>query len=217
MTSSRWPTARPHTRRPPYLAAAYRAAAAPYGLQWHLLAALEYIQGGYMSATVGADSTAEQALASQVEVDGQRAVNPHVLAGAVSSTSGPSAELTALARQLAADGAATSPAKALDTYLKGSGVDSATALTLAQEIGSAGVTSKSGPMLRLTAMKDEAQLLNGLPYVWGGGHTSPAWVVGSGYDCSGFVSEVLHAGGFLGSPDTTQDLPDSTGITTGAG
>lgn len=66
-------------------------------------------------------------------------------------------------------------------------------------------------------MLEEARLLNGLPYVWGGGHTDPAWVVGTGYDCSGFVSAVLHAGGYLSSPDTTQTLPGSSGIRDGPG
>jgi hypothetical protein len=35
------------------------------------------------------------------------------------------------------------------------------------------------------------------PYVWGGGHGS---FESSGYDCSGSVSYVLHAGGLLSSP-----------------
>ncbi|MDE3134484.1 MAG: C40 family peptidase [Acidobacteriota bacterium] len=66
-------------------------------------------------------------------------------------------------------------------------------------------------------MLNEAHLLNGLPYVWGGGHTDPAWVVGGGYDCSGFVSEVLHSAGYLSAPDTTQTLPGSAGIVKGPG
>lgn len=40
------------------------------------------------------------------------------------------------------------------------------------------------------------------PYVYGGGHGSFA----GPYDCSGLVSAVLHAGGFLGSPMTTDGL-----------
>jgi cell wall-associated NlpC family hydrolase len=69
----------------------------------------------------------------------------------------------------------------------------------------------------LTAMLTEAHLLNELPYVWGGGHEDPAWLIDSGYDCSGFVSEVLHAAGYLDGPDTTQTLPDSAGILGGPG
>jgi cell wall-associated NlpC family hydrolase len=199
------------------LAEAYREAASPYGIPWRLLAAIEYIQGGYVDAFAGESAPAEQALAATYGVDGQRAVNPHVLADAVASTSQPSAQLAGLAKQLAADGAAQSPAQAVDRYLHGSSTSVPAVLTLAQAIGEAPVTSSAGPLLKLTAMENEARLLNGLPYIWGGGHTNPAWVVSSGYDCSGFVSEVLHAGGYLDSPDTTQTLPGSAGILNGPG
>jgi peptidoglycan hydrolase CwlO-like protein len=47
--------------------------------------------------------------------------------------------------------------------------------------------------------------INETPYIWGGGHGS---FVSSGYDCSGAVSYVLNAGGFLSSP------LDSTGLET---
>lgn len=38
-----------------------------------------------------------------------------------------------------------------------------------------------------------------LPYTWGGGHNS-SFAPGPGYDCSGYVSAVLHAAGWLDSP-----------------
>ena len=41
--------------------------------------------------------------------------------------------------------------------------------------------------------------------------------VGAGYDCSGFVSQVLHSAGYLSSPDTTQTLPGTAGIVNGPG
>jgi len=47
--------------------------------------------------------------------------------------------------------------------------------------------------------------INETPYIWGGGHGS---FTSSGYDCSGAVSFVLNAGGFLSSP------LDSTGLET---
>lgn len=65
-----------------------------------------------------------------------------------------------------------------------------------------------------------ATALEGAPYTWGGGHSgwSPlATLKGAGVDCSGFVSAVLHAGGFLSSPVTTVTLPDASGIQAGAG
>jgi hypothetical protein len=47
------------------------------------------------------------------------------------------------------------------------------------------------------------------PYRWGGGHRS---FYDSGYDCSGAVSYVLHAAGFLASPLTSGGLATSWGI-----
>ena len=56
----------------------------------------------------------------------------------------------------------------------------------------------------MTAM---AELLVGRPYVWGGGHGG--WQIVPGYDCSGFVSAVLHAAGYLATPQTTDTLPSA--------
>jgi 3D (Asp-Asp-Asp) domain-containing protein len=44
------------------------------------------------------------------------------------------------------------------------------------------------------------------PYVWGGGHGQPLSVLGSGYDCSGATSYILHGAGALGlfAEDSTQ-------------
>jgi len=61
--------------------------------------------------------------------------------------------------------------------------------------------------VRVKAMQAMAAALNGKPYAWGGGHSS--WAIQAGYDCSGFVSAVLHAGGYLGSPQTTGGLATS--------
>jgi hypothetical protein len=182
-----------------------------------VLAALEYVQGGYTNAIAGASAPAAQAAAAAAGVDGQRAVNSHVLTSALAATSQPSTALVSVARQLAADGVAQSPAAALYKYLGTSATSGQAVLTLAQAIGVSAVTPTAGPMLKLVAMRAEAQLLNGIPYLWGGGHGSPAWVVGSGYDCSGFVSEVLHAGGYLNAPQTTQTLPGLAGIANGPG
>jgi ABC-type sugar transport system substrate-binding protein len=51
--------------------------------------------------------------------------------------------------------------------------------------------------------------------VYGGGHSG--WAPQSGYDCSGFVSAVLHAGGFLTSPVDTTALPSQPGMVSGPG
>ncbi|HET9125918.1 MAG TPA: NlpC/P60 family protein [Solirubrobacteraceae bacterium] len=68
---------------------------------------------------------------------------------------------------------------------------------------------------RVQAMVQEANSLLGKPYVWGGGHGS--WAPQAGYDCSGFVSAVLHAGGYLSAPQDTQTLPGQPGILGGPG
>ena len=46
--------------------------------------------------------------------------------------------------------------------------------------------------------------IQGKPYVWGGGHAK--WEA-RGYDCSGTVSYVLHAGGLLSSPLVSRRRP----------
>jgi cell wall-associated NlpC family hydrolase len=65
------------------------------------------------------------------------------------------------------------------------------------------------------AMVSKADSLLGKPYVWGGGHGD--FGPQPGYDCSGFVSAVLHAGGYLSAPQDTQTLPDQPGIAAGPG
>jgi cell wall-associated NlpC family hydrolase len=68
---------------------------------------------------------------------------------------------------------------------------------------------------RVQAMVNEADSLLGKPYVYGGGHSG--WGPQSGYDCSGFVSAVLHAGGYLSSPVDTTSLPSQAGMESGPG
>jgi cell wall-associated NlpC family hydrolase len=68
---------------------------------------------------------------------------------------------------------------------------------------------------RIQAMVTMADSLVGKPYVWGGGHSG--WGPQAGYDCSGFVSAVLHAGGYLSAPADTTSLPSQAGILAGPG
>ncbi len=199
-----------------YLINAYRTVGARFGIPWRVIAALEYIQGGYVNAIAGAGAPAERSVSTQVQSGGRDVVNAHVLAQATAAAVQPSGSLVADARRLLADGASLSPARGVATYLQGADVSAQAVMTLAQSIAPA-ATSSSSATAKVSAMLNEARLLNGLPYQWGGGHTNPAWVVSSGYDCSGFVSEVLHAAGYLNSPDTTQTLPGSAGIVSGPG
>jgi cell wall-associated NlpC family hydrolase len=84
---------------------------------------------------------------------------------------------------------------------------------LATSVGAA--TSTGSAPAQLQAMTNMANSLVGKPYVIGGGHGG--WGPQSGYDCSGFVSAVLHAGGYLGQPVDTTALPSQAGMQAGPG
>ncbi len=200
----------------PALVGDYRAAAARYRIPWRLLAAVEYVTGGYGDVRAGPATRGERALARQVRSSGALGLDGDLLAQVAGQATGPSPALLRVASRLVAAGARRSPGAAVAAALGGTGVSAQAVLTLAQATDTR-LAAKASPRARIRAMLAEARLLNGLPYVWGGGHTNPAWVVGSGYDCSGFVSAVLHAGGYLDSPDTTQTLPGSPGILSGRG
>jgi cell wall-associated NlpC family hydrolase len=113
--------------------------------------------------------------------------------------------------QTAIDGTDTSGLASSDpsslASLTGSGLLSPTATAPSATAGAGGV--------QVSAMINEADSLLGKPYVYGGGHGS--WAPSSGYDCSGFVSAVLHAGGYLSQPVDTTTLPSQPGIEAGPG
>jgi cell wall-associated NlpC family hydrolase len=107
----------------------------------------------------------------------------------------------------------------------GTSTDFASALASAQAAGGSTASGVVAPSTatggagvgdpRVAAMVNEANSLVGKPYVYGGGHSG--WAPQSGYDCSGFVSAVLHAGGFLTSPVDTTALPSQPGMVSGPG
>jgi cell wall-associated NlpC family hydrolase len=78
-----------------------------------------------------------------------------------------------------------------------------------------GVSGNAPAQAQVQAMVSTANSLLGKPYVMGGGHAG--WAPSSGYDCSGFVSAVLHAGGYLSQPADTTALPNQPGILSGPG
>jgi len=69
--------------------------------------------------------------------------------------------------------------------------------------GSGSSGDSSGTSSAMARMIAAANQIADTPYVWGGGHGS---FVSSGYDCSGSVSFVLHAGGLLSSPEDSSAL-----------
>jgi cell wall-associated NlpC family hydrolase len=108
----------------------------------------------------------------------------------------------------------TDEASALESALSSTGTTGSPAL-IEGESGASGGTATSPADPRIDAMTEEANALVGKPYVWGGGHDG--WGPQSGYDCSGFVSAVLHAGGYLSTPQDTTTLPTSADMESGPG
>jgi hypothetical protein len=195
----------------------YERLSARYHVAWPVLAALSYVQsGGYGSVVAGAAAAPLAAAARASAAGGSRGLNVNVIAHAASAAAQPGPDLFTAARRLAAVGGAQTPGPAVQS-LTGSYSTTDAVLTIAQEIGENPAGTDASPAVRVSAMLREAELLNGLPYVWGGGHEDPAWLVDLGYDCSGFVSALLHAAGYLDSPQTTQTLPSSPGILKGPG
>ncbi len=151
----------------------------------------------------------------------QQILDPASLAGSSSASASASASTGAsfstgtaatgtgtssdFASQLASAQAATSPLAS-----SASGVVGTTASGL---VGTSGGVGVGDP--RVSAMVNEANSLVGKPYVYGGGHSG--WGPQTGYDCSGFVSAVLHAGGYLTSPVDTTALPSQPGMVSGPG
>jgi len=123
-------------------------------------------------------------------------------------------------------GLASTAPDPLASVLSSTGTDSADSglSAAAADPLSSGVASGVAPLTAATtasaapqvqAMVDAANSLVGKPYVWGGGHSG--WGPQAGYDCSGFVSAVLHAGGYLSTPQDTVTLPSAAGIASGPG
>jgi cell wall-associated NlpC family hydrolase len=79
----------------------------------------------------------------------------------------------------------------------------------------AGGTASGTAATQVQSMVNMANSLLGKPYVLGGGHAG--FAPSSGYDCSGFVSAVLHAGGYLSQPADTTAMPSQAGILPGRG
>ena len=137
----------------------------------------------------------------------------------------PTTQTTTFAGALAAaQGPATGTAG-----LGATGLGTATALGTGASTGLTGLTAGATPNVltalaslngtttpaAVQAMTAQADALVGKPYVWGGGHHD--FGPQAGYDCSGFVSAVLHAGGYLSAPQDTQTLPSDPGIEAGPG
>jgi cell wall-associated NlpC family hydrolase len=185
-------------------------------LQW------EQQLGGGSSAATPADATAATGgvdatgATTSTGSSGNAATFADALAQAQASE-----DSTLLSSGGAADSAESTSADS-SSLLSGGDSQLLTALSsLESESGTSSVAAQSGGAAtsaddpRIEAMAQEASSLVGKPYVWGGGHDG--WGTQTGYDCSGFVSAVLHAGGYLSSPQDTTSLPSATGMEAGPG
>ncbi|HTX44828.1 MAG TPA: lytic murein transglycosylase [Solirubrobacteraceae bacterium] len=197
---------------PAFLIPIYKAAARRYHVPWRVLAAINFIESDYgrnmSTSSAGAIGWMQFEpstwLRYGVDVDHRGRPNPY----------NPHDAIFAAARYLAASGARHNLRQAIFSYNHATWyVDEV--MATAEAITNQPLHASGRARRQLTAMRTMAHLLNGESYVWGGGHAG--WELASGYDCSGFVSAVLHAGGYLAEPQTTQTLPSQQGIWRGPG
>lgn len=200
------------TYPPAFLVPIYRAAASRYHIPWQILAAINAVETDYgrdlSTSTAGAvgwmqfmpDTWKQYA----VRVSGRDNPNPD----------NPKDAIFAAANLLAANGGSRQIRRAIYAYNHATWyVDEV--VWIAQQITDRGLRPDSQAHAKLQAMRTEADLLNGLPYIYGGGHIG--WTLANGYDCSGFVSAVLHAADYLSAPVSTQTLVSQPGIVSGPG
>jgi cell wall-associated NlpC family hydrolase len=198
------------SKPPKQLIPIYKAAARRYGVSWTVLAAINAIETDYgrdmKVSSAGAVGWMQFMPATWqaygVDADGKGKPNPYDARDAIFSA----------ARLLAANGGSKDLRRAIFAYNHADWYVTEV-LWLSDRI--AGTRPSAGASVKMTAMLTAAEALDGLPYVYGGGHGG--WTLSSGYDCSGFVSAVLHAAGYLTEPQTTQTLPSQSGIVKGPG
>jgi cell wall-associated NlpC family hydrolase len=148
----------------------------------------------------------------------QQILDPASLAG---SSAAPASASTSTGASFSTGSAATGTGTSTDFASQLASAQAASGSTASGVVGSraAGAVGATGGVSvgdpRVAAMVNEANSLVGKPYVYGGGHSG--WGPQSGYDCSGFVSAVLHAGGYLTSPVDTTALPSQPGMVAGPG
>jgi hypothetical protein len=203
---------------PKYLVRIYKAAARRYGLPWPVLAAINYVETGYGAdvnySSAGAMGWMQFMPGTWREYGEAIDIRGHVMAHIAANPWNPRDAIFSAARYLVANGAHQDLPKAIFAYNHATWYVQEV-LSVAQQIDQQGMRPGANAGKRVSAMRTMARLLNGMPYVWGGGHSS--WDMVTGYDCSGFVSQVLHAGGYLAQPVTTQSLPLQNGIVSGPG
>jgi hypothetical protein len=208
------------TNPPKYLVHDYQLAARRYRLPWEVLAAINYIETGYgrdlAVSPAGAVGWMQFMPSTWAEYGEAVTARGRIMPSALGDPWLPRDAIFSAAHLLVADGARKNLAKAVYSYNHAQWYVQEV-LTLAARITSKQMGKHIKPKARVRAMLTMARLLDGIGYTWGGGHTTGDWIVQPGYDCSGFVSAVLHAGGYLQFPQDTQTLPGQQGIAQGPG
>jgi len=197
---------------PEQLVAIYQAAARQYHVPWQILAAINAVETDYggdeRTSSAGAVGFMQFMPATwheyAVDADGDKTVSPYDARDAI----------FAAADLLEANRGADHLRQAIYAYNHAAWYVNEVVFVAARIVGEETRPSVATSS-RLSAMRTAAELLNGTPYVWGGGHSG--WEDSAGYDCSGFVSAVLHAAGYLQTPATTQTLSSAAQITAGPG
>lgn len=199
-------------RPPSFLVPIYKAAGRRYHVPWAILAAINAVETDYGRnlnvSSAGAmgwmQFMPETWLEYGVLIGNHGAPNPYDPRDAIFSA----------ARYLAANGARHHLRRAIFAYNHAKWYVDEVLWTAASILNHTPARG-SHARIKLDAMKAMALALDGEPYIWGGGHGG--WEMANGYDCSGFVSTVLHAGGYLRDPVTTQALPEQRHILQGPG
>jgi hypothetical protein len=193
---------------PIFLQKIYRAAGKKYRIPWQVLAAINYVETRYGKdlavSSAGAIGWMQFMPATWSEYGASVNLQGKPAPG-MPNPWDPTDAIFAAAKYLRAAGAGPNLPGAVYAY-NHAGWYVQEVLSIAEEINRHNMWPQRHASRKIAAMLTMARLLNGLPYVWGGGHANFA-MVQSGYDCSGFVSAVLHAGGYLDGPVTTQALP----------
>jgi cell wall-associated NlpC family hydrolase len=198
---------------PSFLIPIYRAAGRRYHVPWKVLAAINAIETDYgrnlNTSSAGAigwmQFMPDTWRTYGVSTNRKRRPDPYNPADAIYSA----------AHYLAVNGASHDVRHAIFAYNHAQWYVNEV-MWKAQVIkGDGGIPMTGGARAKVAAMTAMADLLVGKPYVWGGGHGG--WDIVAGYDCSGFVSAVLHAAGYLHQPQTTDTLPSQPGIEKGPG
>jgi cell wall-associated NlpC family hydrolase len=203
---------------PPFLIPIYKAAQRRYHVQWQVLAAVNSIETNYGRDVSVSSAGAEGWMQFMPATWAQWGVDANH--DGKKDPYNPRDAIFAAARYLRANGAPRDLRKAIFAYNHaGWYVDDvmrrAQAITAQALLNQAAVHVHGPAGKKIRAMKVMVQQLMGLPYVWGGGHGG--WQLVSGYDCSGFVSAVLHVAGYLSAPQTTATLPSQRRILPGPG